>query len=73
LVYTVDWALQYEPAMIEQKGAQSGELLATAGPSRAAMKTTGHNVAVAGILTSNGRIHSQDSSMQIADPQKDFL
>jgi hypothetical protein len=62
-----------EPAMVEQEGAQSRELLAASGPARAAVKATGYNVAVAGILVGDCRINSQDSSVQIGNPEKHFL
>jgi hypothetical protein len=59
--------------MVEQECPQSGEFLATSGPAWTAMETTGHHVAVAGILAGNGGIHGEDSSMQIANPEKNLL
>jgi hypothetical protein len=49
--------LHDKTAVIEQQRTQAGKLLAPAGPSRAAVQTTGHHISVPGVLIANRRIH----------------
>jgi len=58
--------------MVEQQGAQSGKFFSTARPAGTSVQATRHDVAVARVLRTNGRIDSQDSSMEIADAQNSF-
>src|SRR5215469_1344801 len=66
-------ALDDKTAMIKQKRAQAGKFLASPGSSRAAVKATGDYVAVARVLGADRGVHSQDSSVKVADAQNNFL
>src|SRR5689334_9517524 len=59
--------------MVKQKRAQTGKFLASAGPSGPAMQTTGNHIAVAGVLTAHGSVHGDNSAVQVANAQDDFL
>jgi len=45
--------LHDETAMIEQQRSQAGKFFAASGPSGTAVQTTGHHIAVAGVLIAN--------------------
>jgi hypothetical protein len=64
--------LDYEAAVIEQYGAQSRELLASAGAAGAAVQATWHDVAVACVLAAHGRINDEQASVEIADSENYF-
>jgi hypothetical protein len=64
--------LDYEAAVIEQYGAQSRELLASAGAAGAAVQTAWHDVAVACVLAAHGRINDEQAAVEISDTENDF-
>ena len=58
--------------MIEQHGAQSRELLASAGATRATVQATRHDVTVACVLAAHGRINDEQAAVKIADSENYF-
>src|SRR5215472_2912631 len=73
LLNAIDGALNHKAAMVEQKRAQAGKFLPSAGSSGAAMEATRNHVTVAGVLSADRRIHGQNSTMQIADAENHCL